>query len=217
MNQKQSKGITLIETIVLSLIFAILCSVVLPLIGRSLDEGKKVSDLSNLRQLGKAFSLYSSDYDAVQYDIDVLVASGHAPKAVLTSTKDGFSKGVARQIRRMIDTSKWRQREDAKKGIDRSFHRSFASLNDFGYDAPQAIKMIAGEPRFGWCINPSYITGVDSAEMQHWKGYYQRLLPDGSVMTSQVKQFSVDGGTLTTPLSLFADVGDKWLRNFMDN
>jgi len=217
MNRKQSKGITLIETIVLSLIFAILCAVVLPLIGRSLDEGRKVSDLSNLRQLGKAFSLYSSDYDAVQYDIDILVASGHAPKSILTSTKDGYSKGVARHIRRIFDPSKWRQRDDARKGIDRSFHRSFASLNDFGYDSPQAVKMIAGESRFGWCINPSYIAGVDSAEMLYWKGYYQRLLPDGSVMTSLYKHFSVNGGTLTTPLSLFADVGDQWLQNFMDN
>jgi len=213
----KQKGVTLVETVVVSLIFILLCSIALPLVGRSLDEGNKASDLSNLRQLGKALALYTSEYDAVQYDVDVLVASGHASKAIVTSSKDGSSKGLSRLIRRNFDINKWKQRKDGASGVNRSFHRSFASLNDFGFDAPHAMKLIADEDHFGWCINPSYIAGVDHSGVENWNGFYQRLLVDGSVVSSRVKHYSINGGTLTTPLSLFAEVGNKWLQNFIDN
>lgn len=57
------KGFTLLELLIVIAIIAILASLLLPALSKAREGSKKISCMSNLKQIGTASALYISDYE----------------------------------------------------------------------------------------------------------------------------------------------------------
>lgn len=68
-------GFTLIELLVTIAIIAILAAILFPVFARAREKARQASCMSNLKQMGIAFMMYSQDYDErmcpFNYDVDV--------------------------------------------------------------------------------------------------------------------------------------------------
>jgi prepilin-type N-terminal cleavage/methylation domain-containing protein len=71
------KAFTLIELLVVIALIAILSAMLFPVFARVREKARQSSCLSNLRQIGMAYTLYTSDYD------------GYFPYAVSSAAKIG--------------------------------------------------------------------------------------------------------------------------------
>jgi len=59
----QAKAFTLIELLVVIAIIAILAAILFPVFAQAKAAAKKTSSLSNIKQIGTAFQMYTNDYD----------------------------------------------------------------------------------------------------------------------------------------------------------
>ncbi|MGQ9732208.1 MAG: DUF1559 family PulG-like putative transporter [Candidatus Zipacnadales bacterium] len=57
------RGFTLIELLVVIAIIAILAAILFPVFARAREKARQVTCVSNLKQMGLSFFMYSSDYD----------------------------------------------------------------------------------------------------------------------------------------------------------
>lgn len=60
---RQENGFTLIELLVVIAVISILAALLFPVFSRARESARRVGCISNLRQLGQAFLMYTQDYD----------------------------------------------------------------------------------------------------------------------------------------------------------
>ncbi|MDE2125918.1 MAG: DUF1559 domain-containing protein [Armatimonadetes bacterium] len=69
-------GFTLIELLVVIAIIAILAALLFPVFSQARESARQIACISNMRQLGLALSMYSSDYDDVWAPAETLGGGG---------------------------------------------------------------------------------------------------------------------------------------------
>ena len=70
------RGFTLIELLVVIAIIAILAAILFPVFARAREKARQTSCLSNLKQLGLAWTMYAQDYDE-QFPFDAYIGNPH--------------------------------------------------------------------------------------------------------------------------------------------
>src|SRR5438132_10932901 len=60
---RKRRGFTLIELLVVIAIIAILAAILFPVFAQARDRARMTTCISNMRQLGNAFMMYTQDYD----------------------------------------------------------------------------------------------------------------------------------------------------------
>jgi prepilin-type N-terminal cleavage/methylation domain-containing protein/prepilin-type processing-associated H-X9-DG protein len=73
---KKRFGFTLIELLVVIAIIAILAAILFPVFARARESARKISCLSNMKQLGLAAHMYATDYDGTDPDSRVVWLNG---------------------------------------------------------------------------------------------------------------------------------------------
>jgi prepilin-type processing-associated H-X9-DG protein/prepilin-type N-terminal cleavage/methylation domain-containing protein len=73
---RASTAFTLIELLVVIAIIAILAAILFPVFAQAREKARQTSCLSNLKNLGTAFAMYSSDYDGSMVPGNITVPTG---------------------------------------------------------------------------------------------------------------------------------------------
>lgn len=77
MQKNERKAFTLIELLVVIAIIAILAAILFPVFARARENARRASCMSNLKQIGLGFMMYSQDYDEhLPYSFNYYIYTG---------------------------------------------------------------------------------------------------------------------------------------------
>ncbi len=184
----------------------------MPVYSKSVRASYKTDDMARMHQIGIAGNLYSDQYGDFPTRVNALVDSGILQPNVCWSLRDANSAGLANVV-----VAKLRQgRSTDIQPLP--FKSSFLAYGDYGYTYktyPQVVGASAG----GWLINV-LDSEVGPDEPSTWKGIYQRLTFEGSVVTRQhlqvPKRDGKNEGLVSSPLLLYQDATKEWQNQVLE-
>lgn len=166
-------------------VVALLMAIILPALAQARARGAVADDLSKLRQLGLAESLYAEQNGGYAFSPSGLVAAGLAPSSLLASSADPTTRGLANEMR--VRTP---------RPEPPPYKVSFLSLGDtlgMWDREKQKLTLEEYQPLFtsdstaGWLVSPVPIEACaaspdyDFRSPTPWESWMRRLRLDGSV------------------------------------
>jgi prepilin-type N-terminal cleavage/methylation domain-containing protein len=168
-------GFTLVEILIVITIIAILMGLVLPVLSKAKFEALKTTDVSNLRQMAIARSLYQeSNDDSTGTRIRWMVNAGVVPKAICASPLDQTKEGLADLMRYTADPP---DNEHV------SYKDSFVPAAEVM--GKQTMLDVESSRNGGWLVSLSLCqpkTGPTLSPSSGFQGRYLRLMMDGAVV-----------------------------------
>lgn len=204
------QGFTLIETLVVIAIIAILAALLFPVLASSKTQARRVDNISRMRQLGVAAAMYESHYDRFPVSTVQLVKEGLVQRDMCDSYLDQSKLGLGNEVADI---------ESKTLGAFTQFTRadyknSFAGLGEFGLSDEIYDNYIKPGPAAGWLVD---LLASDRGFLPHpvqWEGNYNRLLTDGAVVTRKHGDFSCYESGKIKPcrmsVLLFVDPSEKF-------
>lgn len=199
----QRTGFTLIKLLVVVGVIALLTAILLPVFARAHRHAKVSVDISNLRQLGHAASLYAGDHnDRFVPSAGYLVDTGYCPVDVVFSPLDMTDSGLANLYGKANKLASGGEFEEWPSKV------SYVGL--FEWASSDYMKSEQHHFRFvrestdndGWLISQSggdieireTTHQSETASIPFHSGHYLRLTMAGGVIHRQMKYKMEDEG-----------------------
>lgn len=182
-------GLSLIELLIVLTIALVAFGVVTPILGRTLQEGKRGDDLQRLRQLGLAAVQYAQQGEHSPLSCSDLIKLGVVESWICSSRADPNAEGFANIFRRQLSS-----RTGMTQFKPVPYRLSFAGPSDVG--AFRKSIELGREGSTGWLIDvsPSSQGRYERVEpmLELREGRYRRLLDDGAVVIRQFQHVMLD-------------------------
>ena len=207
---RPSQGFTLVETIVSIAIVILLVSLVAPALGEATKRAARTDDISKLRQIGMAATLYESDNDSHPLSLVNMLLAQKLDGRLFESSRDPYPEGLANGVVQFMGPP-----SPSYGMIPPTSRISFLSLGDY-YAPGSLVDEIRSDSGAGWVVNLVEDTklGPSMGSPCQWQGKYDRLRFDGSVSRQVLFQLEIklDGriSKACSPVMFFVNWNDRW-------
>lgn len=203
----------------------ILAAVIIPVVSKSKYQALETTEISNLRQIGLAGSLYRDEYGVNQLlDLAPLVHTGVLDPKLLSTAADPTALGYHHEYRDRDILSE--VAPGNKKGALWGYRVSFATpVGTYGVPEKRYARWLTDDPTAGWVVSLSRalrdgcaIDG-DRNEAGRTCGAYLRPTNDGSVLFRHSRDYMVtyengDVYWVTDHLFTFTDRAEQWVKEY---
>jgi prepilin-type N-terminal cleavage/methylation domain-containing protein/prepilin-type processing-associated H-X9-DG protein len=178
MGQTRKSGFTLIELLVVIAIIAILAAILFPVFAQAREKALQTTCLSNLKQLGTAFSLYLQDYDETLPHNRFRILKQAGPYDICDPRAEVLTwKGAIQSYVKSYDF--WRcpsnpSRDAATEDVDKNLKQSYAVNGVIFHGYPPPIDKIPPRTLASFAEPPSTMLLLESTspcpDLGDWVG-----------------------------------------------
>jgi prepilin-type N-terminal cleavage/methylation domain-containing protein len=178
------RGVTLIEILVVIVLFCFLTAVLLPVLVAGQRRGLFATDISKMHQVSMAGAMYEQSFGEFPLLMSETVDAHLLDPKMCFLNLDPFKRGIANHF------------ESALTKIERSrtaYPQSFICLGSLGYPLARAVPIFQANGA-GWAVTSTNAHNIELAD-SFWGDDYWRICVDGSVRKEPVPRMVVKDQT----------------------
>ena len=207
--QSRRVGFTLVELLTVVAVITVLVGILIPVIQGAKQRAKVSNDISQLRQLGAAASLYANQNDErFPAGCPELVDAKLVPTQLCGGMNDANPSG---SVNLFLDSHG--VEIPSYLGLKVPYKHSFLGFRELRFDAAKTASELKDATNTGWLVDLSEAKPSEPYG-RTWEGRYRRLLYDTSVRTFNTSWSSgtYEGHASRTfaPITLFGDFENGW-------
>ena len=208
-------GVTLVETLAAMGAAVALAGVASPLLVSAKEHAATSAEMSQLRDLAMAQTLYTADTGGIPTSAVSLVQAGYVTQDQCAAPTDTTARGIANELDEDISHT------SAMYGkLPVSYRSTYIGLRELAFPYAWVGKFLKDKPGAGWLVS---LTTIKRSDPDHWNsmysGAYRRVCLDGSVQVRTYTPVMVPSINGTAPAQhdffFFVDGSNEWKRKFI--